>query len=92
MKNSPACVITGCELISSRLGTKVHGDLHQLGDTWIFNACLNDNGEAAWDHSVTIDKSCKALILDGDFFERRGVIIAATAAAILNDAALEYLS
>ena len=84
------CLITGCWLYSRSREMKVWGDLHQMGAAYIFNAVLDQDGEADWDFEELPVES-KALIMVGDYFERRGVIVVSAQAAFLNDEALEYL-
>jgi len=84
----PKCIITGCDFVEG--GAIIHGDLHQLGETCIFNACLNQDGESARDYGGTpgnLTVSCKAF----PFFERRGIIIFPRRFAEFNQAAKDYL-
>lgn len=87
------CLITGCALIREGDDAVVWGDLFEVGDTYVFNACLN-HGEAAWqfypDNNVPLH--IKSLTCDDrQFFERRGVIVVAKANASLNQAAKDYI-
>ena len=86
--NSARCLITGCNLIDATEGKQVHGDLHRLDDTYIFNACLTDTGEAAWEY--TIDYNERSIFVS-TYFERRGVLIASVTDSVLNQAASTYL-
>lgn len=87
----PECLITGCALVDDRGQRWTWGDLHRVGDTWVFNSVLRDS-ETAWRCDVLDDKSRRRiLIVKGPFFERRGVIVIAGEAAYLNDVAKEYL-
>lgn len=87
------CIITGCSLV--RGGSWVHGDLHEEGGCYIFNAVLNTSkglaqGEAAWEYDGE-PQDLKVVEIRGNYFERRGVIVVSKAYARLNDAALHYL-
>lgn len=86
------CIITGCALVDPANDRSVWGDLHQIGSTYVFNACL-EHGETAWQTpmpsmldttpSLTIDPS-----LPQDYqFERRGVVILLAAGGEFNAAA-----
>ena len=69
----------------------VWGDLHQLGVSYIFNAVLNPKGETAWNLS-TIPPDRKTINCESEnFFERRGVIVAAIGDCSFNLAASDYL-
>jgi len=85
----PKCIITGCDFVAG--GSVIHGDLHQLGETCIFNACVGEDGEAVrgCDSRRFSDKivSCP----DFPFFERRGIIIFPRCFAEFNQAAKDYL-
>jgi hypothetical protein len=43
-----ACIITGAELFDLQSYRWVHGDLHRVGDAYVFNAVLDEKGEVAW--------------------------------------------
>ena len=99
MNIAPECIITGCALVDQSGGSEraVHGDLYRAGDTFIFNAVLNDKGEAAWRYdgadrndSLAGDRRT-AYIHAGEFFERRGVIVFSKQQAMLNAAALKHI-
>lgn len=85
----PTCLITGCCLNDG--GSYIHGDLHAFGSVFIFNACINENGEAnrVYGGEPSSDKivSCENSFV----FERRAVIIFPIASARFNQAAKEYL-
>jgi O-acetylhomoserine/O-acetylserine sulfhydrylase-like pyridoxal-dependent enzyme len=90
------CIITGCDLVDITECRWVHGDLHTVGGVWVFNACLDSKGEAAWSGKIPPGSPyAKALhiwdnVVDS-YFERRGVIVLNPAACRLNSAAQEYL-
>lgn len=85
------CMITGCTLLILEEGKKVHGDFHMLDDTCIFNACLTNAGETAWQcTSRDPDPTELIVIVEAEYFERRGVIVFKEHS--LNKAAQEYLA
>lgn len=86
---SARCIITGCALIDTEQGRQVHGDLHQLDDSYIFNACVNQVGEAAWEYDTSTNSRA---IYVANYFERRGVIVFSIIAASFNQAAEDYLT
>ena len=88
------CLITGCALVDDVQQRAVWGDLHRIGDVYVFNAVLDANREAAWQEGD--DAHCpnvmKQLVLarsfpEAAYFERRGVVIVHTSQASLNQAA-----
>lgn len=92
------CLITGCALVDDTQARSVWGDLHRIGDTFIFNAVLDPDREAAWQYGkdaacpnvvkqLTIRSNCPAAAV----FERRGVIIVHIGWADLNQAAQDYI-
>lgn len=83
------CLITGCELVVYG-GKWCHGDLHTVGGVYVFNACLRD-GETAWQYSDFPRSDRMILRIDGDYFERRGVIVVGADAAKLNERAVKYI-
>jgi len=88
------CLITGCLLVKDRGDLAVWGDLHQLGDCYVFNAVLNAHGEADWNPDHVLHSHLKYLELAElpfPSFERRGVITFPKYAATLSAAALTYI-
>ena len=89
------CLITGCNLVDAADGRWVHGDLHRIGHSYVFNACLK-GGETAWCYEP-IEQGSKELVVDNilafehQCFERRGVIVFPLVFGRLNDAAAAYL-
>lgn len=83
---SPRCIITGCQLTTPSFTQ--HGDLFELGEVYIFNAC----GEPDYDGRKTSDK-----VLDihdafhTNYFERRNVYVVSKLDASLNEAARAYI-
>ena len=88
------CLITGCLLVKDRGDLAVWGDLHQIEDCYVFNAVLDERGEADWNPDHVLHSHLKYLELAGVFFPsfgRRGVIIFPRWAATLSAAALAYI-
>jgi len=86
----PRCVITGCDLTDGE--SHIHGDLHELGDVYIFNACLDEEWQASRDYHNLPHKNAKVITCSAAFFfERRGVIIFPKYCTFLNQAAKDYL-
>jgi hypothetical protein len=88
------CLITGCYLHRVPENVAAWGDLHKVGDCFVFNAVLNEQGEtrlmtqAQW--PVRGDKGLH--VMEGaDVFERRGVIIVPCNQAHLNLVAERYV-
>ena len=95
-------IITGCALYDQAQERAVWGDLWHAGTrseegkflgAWIFNACLDRDGQANWDTSPTIHSELRYLEINLDFpyFERRGVIVMPTNWCTLSPAARRYL-
>ncbi len=89
----PTCVITGCELVLPNDYIYHHGDLHELGDVWIFNSVLDNDYEAKVFAIDRLHPSLLQLILSANamFFERRGVFVIHKTAAEFNAVAKEYV-
>lgn len=84
------CLITGCELVAQ--GKWCHGDLHAVGGAYVFNAYHVQGAEAYWQYDNLPGDERMILRIDGDYFERRGVIVMAQTAGVLNDRAAKYVS
>lgn len=90
----PKTLITGCDLYVEAEGKWVHGDLWEVGGTYVFNACLKD-GEAAWQRGVP--NAYQVLLISilesfsQNYFERRGVIVVEKRYVMLNDNARVYI-
>ena len=74
------CIKTGCRLFVNHGTKSVWGDLHSVGgEAFVFNACLNDRGEADWGYKMIYDLSggneATCFVKDSNYFERRGVIV-----------------
>jgi hypothetical protein len=100
------CLITGCDLVDVAGGRWVHGDLHRIGHSYVFNAVLlhteclareEHRGEAAWVYEPPPPSTIKQLIIDNALafahqcFECRGVIVFPLVFGRLNDVAAAYL-
>lgn len=87
------CIITGCCLIDATDGWAVWGDLWEVADTYVFNACLPAETEAAWQKNPIIPAHLKSLTIHAGarYFERRGVIVVSLIDATLNKVAEEYI-
>lgn len=90
---SNGCLITGADLLVIDEGKTLHGDLHMVGETFVFNGVLagGNRWEAAWswdepraDRLVILASGCR-------YFERRGVIVLAAKDTMLSDEARRYL-
>lgn len=87
------CIITGAVAFNGHAW--VGGDLHQIGDCYIFNCCMHpQNGEAMWAERESWPRAF-AKVVDfsesRDRFERRGMIAASVEGTRLNQAAEEYI-
>lgn len=89
---APKCLITGCYFVHPQDEVAVWGDLHELGDCYIFSAVVASMA-AAWQSIYDIDKAQKQVVVHygSRFFDRRGVLVIAKSDATLNQAAQEYL-
>lgn len=85
------CIITGCELVIYG-GKWCHGDLHEVDGAFVFNACLQLDGSTNWQYGNFPGEDRLVLRVDGDYFERRGVIVVAKADALLNARAAKYVA
>lgn len=87
----PRCLITGCELVAQNMmGATAHGDLHRLGDSYVFNAVRDESGETNWKHEAP--RSDRIIFVDtATVFERRGVIVVAIEDARLSDSARNFI-
>jgi hypothetical protein len=87
------CLITGCYLHRPEVGA-AWGDLHKVGDCFVFNAVLDEKGETRlMTQSQLPARGDKGLYVreGADVFERRGVIIVPCNQAHLNLAAERYV-
>lgn len=89
----PHCIITGCGLYVSNENKYAHGDLHQVGDCYVFNACLSDGETFWWTPSNETPMSKIVVATDSNFyFERRGVIVFSVNSAILSGPARRHIA
>jgi hypothetical protein len=87
----PRCLITGCDLVCINTASTAHGDLHQVGEAFIFNAVRDAHGETHWRHEEA-PRSTRLIYVHTDHaFERRGVIVFHTTAAQLSDEARRHI-
>lgn len=89
--SAPHCLITGCELVDLNSGATAHGDLHRIGDSYVFNAVRDEFGETKWQH-VEPHSPRIVYVGIGDVFERRGVVVFSVDDAALSDAAREFIA
>lgn len=91
---SPQCLITGADLVIEAENKRVHGDLHEIGDVWIFNAVLKEYGKTAWVYGEPLASSYawRLLCVTGGYFERRGVIVIPKSEGYLNPEAERYIN
>jgi hypothetical protein len=82
------CIITGCSLVLPAERRWLHGDLFDGGLVWVFNGVMSA-GEGAWSHDYP--SRGKALIVTGEYWERRGVLVAEKLGSEFNNTAREYL-
>jgi hypothetical protein len=88
-KLAPQCVCTGCDFFDPLGGRVVHGDLHHVGASYVFNSCVNAKGEAAWEYKPADNGD--RVVCANDYFERRGVIVFSAEGADMNDAMTRYV-
>lgn len=86
----PRCVITGCEIVARNTEATAHGDLHMLGDVFIFNAVRGQDGETRWFQALPA--SGRVIYVDTNYvFERRGVIVIPLRHATLSKQASDFI-
>lgn len=87
----PKCIINGAVLVED--GRWVEGDLHIVGNTFVFNAKVVDNNPM-WVYRQQLPMSAKSLIVDHPdaTYEKRGIIVVHSEHAHLNDAAVTYMA
>ncbi len=85
----PRCLITGCELVLAPYGATAHGDLHQVGGAYVFNAVRDESGETSWNYDAP--RSDRVIYVDSDWFERKGVIVIAAEDVRLSDPARNFI-
>ena len=88
----PDCIITGCDLVTESFWQ--HGDLFQLGDVYVFNACGEPEFveyRSAHSRLASVRYLEIAGSLHRNYFERRNVYVVAKSQATLSPAAREYV-
>lgn len=71
------CLVTGCGLIDQDHNRHVWGDLHEVGNTFVFVACVGEEGLPAWQYdSVPSYHSSPCVRIEGgaDVFSRAHVL------------------
>lgn len=87
------CLITGAGLYLGD-GVGYHGDLHEEGDCYIFNAVLRQDhpDSLLLQVSPTGDRTLAMRPEAPHFFERRGVCVIPKESAYLSDGAFAYIN
>lgn len=81
------CLITGCNFLDVEGRQWIHGDLHQLHDTLIFNA----NG-CEWKRCIEDPLPAEEMaVLSPVFYEKNSQIVFPLAACQFNEAAHKYI-
>lgn len=81
------CLITGCSLVDFTHSTEHHGDLHQQGDQYIFNAV----GEPWMFEGLPKSNRYLAYNPFGQVFSRRNLYIISKADTVLSPDAENYI-
>ena len=90
------CVITGCAFHDADQDRSLWGDLHEIGDCWVFNGVVAGN-QAQWQYGddarvPDVTPTISANVpLPSMMFEKRGVIVLPKGCAVLNKAALKRI-
>lgn len=79
------CLITGCSLSAD--GLFYHGDLHRIGESYVFNAVIDRAGDTVPNTSPTDPR----VIVAQEWFVRRGLFVIPKGAAELNAEATSFL-
>lgn len=82
---APRCLITGCALYHADTGLFYWGDLHEIGDTYIFNGVVNASSESEPPVGIRL------ITVHGHCFERRDLWVIHLSQATLNDKAKEHI-
>lgn len=83
MTSRSKCIITGCYIYDQNSGAHAYGDLHELGECYILNACAPRAFGPVGEH--------ERVLVVTEYFERRDVYVVAKDSAFLNQTALDYL-
>lgn len=91
------CLITGCAFHDPETDRALWGDLHHVGDCWVFNGATV-GGKPQWQYGedARVPDVTKTLTLNpgtrlGDFVEKGAVLVIQKSAATLNKAAIDYI-
>jgi hypothetical protein len=86
------CLITGCALtFSDDEGTVFWGDLHQLGETLVFNAVVNDKLDPVLS-SIRPDNKTVIIHPHTELMQHQGIFIFRESEATFNPVAEEFLA
>ncbi|MGD9674519.1 MAG: hypothetical protein AB7U98_13685 [Candidatus Nitrosocosmicus sp.] len=87
----PQCVITGCAM---QVGNAyAWGDLHELGDTWIFNGVPTKDARMVWVHYPPAADQKILIVTNPDAtFTRRGLCVIPKSCAELNLVAKRHIA
>ena len=87
------CLITGCRATYDSL--EVSGDLHRVGDCYVFNAIVDVYGVSRWRAPEKGEYAHYTKVIDfsesSSYYEKRGVLIAPISECVLNEKAKEYI-
>ena len=87
---TPFRIIKGCTLIRSSDNKWLYGDLHELGDVYIFNAILHTDGKAHW--QMGLYDGGKSVSVSPEYtYNKHGVLVFSKLTATLNTGAKNYL-
>ena len=96
MNRNLVCLFTGCTLHIPQEGKALHGDLHSIGSTYIFNGVLH-GFDTAWmygDEALELTKDTRRVITLREgraYFDRRGVVVFQALDCKFNTTASNYL-
>lgn len=92
------CLITGCRLVVPHgfEQRSLWGDLHRVGDIYVFNGNTKLNRMAAWEFTFPgwtsrSEKQIRLIDEDADWFERRGIVTIAVGDVEFNRMAREFI-
>lgn len=88
---APRCVITGCDLVTTDDDKYAHGDLHKVGDSYVFNAITNGKLSCTSWRRAKPHADLRVFVNSNDFYEKRGVIVFDKSVATFSDAARDYM-
>lgn len=83
--HQPKCLITGCALVVDHGSRWAWGDLHRIGNSYVFNAAEYDARETKWQYDMKNLRGPSVHILHADnIFDRRGVVVFSLSVAVLD--------